>query len=108
MRQMIKNNLKIASAILSIVAFVSFAPEMAAQQDSQYTQYMYNTQTVNPAYVGSRGVFGITGLYRNQWVGLDGAPETLNVSLNTPVGSSERLGLGVSFVEDRIGPAEES
>ncbi len=79
-----------------------------AQQDSQYTQYMYNTQTINPAYVGSRGALSITSLYRNQWVGLEGAPETLNFSLNKPIGESEQIGFGLSFYKDKIGPADES
>ena len=81
---------------------------VTGQQDSQYTQYMYNTQTINPAYAGSRGVFGVTGLYRNQWVGLEGAPETFNVSVNSPVGPSERVGLGLSAYKDKAGPADES
>lgn len=42
-----------------------------AQQDAQFTQYMYNTININPAYAGSRGVLSIFGLYRTQWVGLD-------------------------------------
>ncbi|WP_306354298.1 type IX secretion system membrane protein PorP/SprF, partial [Flavobacterium sp. '19STA2R22 D10 B1'] len=41
-----------------------------AQQDAQYTQYMYNTVNINPAYAGSRGVMSIFGLHRTQWVGL--------------------------------------
>lgn len=81
---------------------------MHAQQDSQYTQYMYNTQTINPAYVGSQDGFVVNSLYRNQWVGLDGAPETLNLSLNKPIGQKERMGLGLSFFKDRVGPADES
>ena len=47
-----------------------------AQQDAQYTQYMFNTMSVNPAYAGSRGQLSIAGLYRSQWVGLNGAPES--------------------------------
>lgn len=74
-----------------------------AQQDAQYTQYMYNTINVNPAYAGSRGVMSIFGLHRTQWVGLDGAPVTNAVSINTPINNSN-LGLGVSLVNDRIGP----
>lgn len=77
-----------------------------AQQDSQYTQYMYNTQLVNPAYAGNRGVLSFNGIFRSQWVGLDGAPETLSFSLNTPV--SDRVGLGLSFFNDEIGPSVES
>lgn len=77
------------------------------QQDSQYTQYMYNTQTVNPAYAGNRGMLSFNGLYRTQWVGLDGAPETLNFSMNTPVGE-KGVGLGLAFFSDKIGPSTES
>jgi len=64
---------------------------------------MYNTINVNPAYAGSRGVMSIFGLHRTQWVGLDGAPVTNAVSINTPINNSN-LGLGVSLVNDRIGP----
>ena len=78
-----------------------------AQQDAQYTQYMYNTTNVNPAYAGSRGVMSIFALHRTQWVGLDGAPVTNAFSINTPLNNSS-LGLGVSVVNDRIGPTVEN
>ena len=74
---------------------------LQAQQDAQYTQYMYNTLAVNPAYAGSRGVFSAAALYRAQWVGLDGAPNTQTLNFNTPV--SERVGIGLSLVNDEIG-----
>ncbi|SHG35553.1 type IX secretion system membrane protein, PorP/SprF family [Flavobacterium segetis] len=74
-----------------------------AQQDSQYTQYMYNTINVNPAYAGSRGAMSIFALHRTQWVGLDGAPVTNAVSINTPLNESN-LGFGVSLINDKIGP----
>jgi len=72
-----------------------------AQQDAQYTQYMYNTISVNPAYAGSRGMFSIAALHRSQWVGLDGAPTTQTLNFHTPV--SEHVGLGLSVVNDEIG-----
>lgn len=74
-----------------------------AQQDSQFTQYMYNTINVNPAYAGSRGVMSIFGLHRTQWVGLEGAPTTNAFSINTPINDS-KLGIGLSFINDKIGP----
>lgn len=77
-----------------------------SQQDSQYTQYMYNTNTINPAFVGSRGVVSIFGMYRTQWVGLDGAPDTGVFSVHSPLG--EREGLGFTFINDRIGISDES
>lgn len=78
-----------------------------AQQDAQYTQYMYNTININPACAGSRGVLSVFGLHRTQWVGLDGAPTTNAFSINTPINNS-KLGVGLSFVNDRIGPTEEN
>ena len=78
-----------------------------AQQDAQFTQYMYNTINVNPAYAGSRGALSIFALHRTQWVGLDGAPVTNAVSINTPINGSN-LGLGVSLINDKIGPANEN
>ncbi len=78
-----------------------------AQQDAQYTQYMYNTVSVNPAYAGSRGHLSIAALYRNQWLGLDGAPETQTLNIHTPMGY-RGVGLGLSVVNDKIGPTSET
>ena len=78
-----------------------------AQQDAQFTQYMYNTININPAYAGSRGALSMFALHRTQWVGLEGAPVTNAVSLNTPINESN-LGLGVSLINDKIGPTTEN
>ncbi|MFH6946713.1 type IX secretion system membrane protein PorP/SprF [Flavobacterium sp. FlaQc-50] len=91
--------------ILFVIMFTAIASH--AQQDAQYTQYMYNTININPAYAGSRGVLSVFGLYRTQWVGLDGAPETGTLSVNTPINNSN-LGVGVSLVSDKIGPTNEN
>jgi type IX secretion system PorP/SprF family membrane protein len=93
---------KIFSFVLMFTTIVSFA-----QQDAQFTQYMYNTINVNPAYAGSRGALSIFALHRTQWRGLDGAPKTNAVSLNTPLNNST-LGLGVSIINDEIGPVTEN
>ncbi len=77
------------------------------QQDAQFTQYMYNTIHVNPAYAGSREVISIFGLYRNQWLGIDGAPITATASINGPINNSN-IGLGLSFMNDKIGPLTDS
>lgn len=78
-----------------------------AQQDPQYTQYMYNTQVVNPAYVGNREALSFGLLYRTQWVNFgDGAPNTGTFTVNSPLASN--MGLGLSVVNDRIGPAVET
>lgn len=76
-----------------------------AQQDAQYTQYMYNTINVNPAYAGSRGVLSVFGMYRAQWVGLEGAPNTAAASIHSPIENS-RVGLGLTVSNDQIGISE--
>ena len=93
---------KLFSFVLMFTTIVSFA-----QQDAQFTQYMYNTINVNPAYAGSRGALSIFALHRTQWVGLDGAPVTNAVSMNTPLNNSN-LGLGISVISDKIGPTKEN
>jgi type IX secretion system PorP/SprF family membrane protein len=95
---------------ISIICFAFFwisNQKINAQQDSQYTNYMYNTINVNPAYAGSRGVMSVFGLHRSQWIGLDGAPITNTFSVNTPINNSN-FGIGVSFVNNSIGPSDEN
>ena len=93
---------KILIFALMLTCYAGFA-----QQDAQYTQYMYNTININPAYAGSRGVMSVFGLHRTQWVGLDGAPTTNTFSFNTPI-SNSNLGVGFSLVNDRIGPTSDN
>lgn len=74
----------------------------SAQQLPQFTQYVYNTMSVNPAYAGSRETLNITGLHRNQWAGIEGNPTTSTFSMHSPVKFS-RLGLGLSYINDNLG-----
>lgn len=87
---------------MAVLFGLFFFTEVKGQQDSQYTQYMYNTMSVNPAYAGSRGLMSMTGLYRNQWLGLDGAPETQTLNVHSPLKRS-KIGLGMSIINDKIG-----
>ncbi len=73
-----------------------------AQQDAMYTQYMFNTLAINPAYAGSRNVLSVTGLFRSQWIGIDGAPETQTLSFDTSI-PGKRIGLGLQVFNDKIG-----
>lgn len=93
---------------LILVVFISlFQIDVSAQQDPQYTQYMYNTMSVNGAYAGQRGVLSATALYRTQWVGIDGAPKTVTFGIHTPL-RNDRIGLGLNIISDQIGPAQET
>lgn len=97
--------MKLVLKLISICVFCVITT-IQAQQDPQYTQYMYNTTSVNPAYAGSRGNPVITAIGRMQWVGFDGAPNTQNLSYDTPLGYSG-LGLGINLMNDEIGPSKE-
>ncbi len=93
-------------SLLLIFITILTVKDMSAQQDPQYTQYMYNMNIMNPAYAGSKESLSITALYRTQWSGLDGAPETITFSAHSPVG--ERVGLGLSAIKDELGPISET
>jgi type IX secretion system PorP/SprF family membrane protein len=73
-----------------------------AQQDPQFTQYMYNHSIINPAYAtATEGTVNLGGIYRTQWVGLEGAPKTGSFFAHTPI--NEKMEVGISFVNDNIG-----
>lgn len=93
-------------AILVLLLLGTFSSK--AQQDPQYTQYMYNTQVVNPGYAGSKEALSFGLLGRTQWVGFEGAPKTGTFTVDSPIGQMDNMGLGLSIVHDEIGPATES
>ncbi len=84
------------------VLALGFTLFSSAQQLPQFTQYVYNTMSINPAYAGSRETLNVTALHRNQWAGIDGNPTTSTLSVHTPIRFS-RVGLGLSYINDRLG-----
>lgn len=87
--------------LLTLVVVVT-SLQLFAQQDPQYTMYMFNQMAVNPGYAGSRECISATAHYRTQWTGIDGAPKTLSFGIHSPIGN-ERLALGLQVVNDRLG-----
>ncbi len=102
-----KQKIALIKSLVLVVFALLLSEASNAQQDPLYTQYMYNTMSVNPAYAGQRETLSITGLYRTQWVGIDGAPKTLTFGLHTPL-RNRRIGLGLNVVSDQIGPSKET
>jgi type IX secretion system PorP/SprF family membrane protein len=88
--------------IFSIVLLIVGIQMLSAQQDHQYTQFMYNKLLLNPAYAGTRGVPSVTAIYRNQWAGFEGAPKSALASLSTPF-LSPRVGLGIVLSHQQAG-----
>jgi type IX secretion system PorP/SprF family membrane protein len=99
--------MKKTAKIILLLSLIIITQRLTAQQDAMFTHYMYNTLAVNPGYAGSRDALTVTALHRSQWVGFAGAPMTQTLTLHTPV-KRDNIGLGFSFVNDRIGPLNNS
>lgn len=87
--------------LISLLLFASVG--LKAQQEPQYTQYMFNMMSVNPAYTGTREAMNALLLSRWQWVGLEGAPKSHTFALHSPI-NNKKIGVGASVISDNIGP----
>lgn len=87
---------------LSIFSLLAVTNSVKAQQEAMYTQYMFNALALNPAYAGSRNVISATALYRNQWSGIKGAPETTTLTIDAPI-DDKKIGLGLQLFSDKLG-----
>ncbi len=98
----LKNRL---ATLLLISALSGTSYQTFAQQEAMFSQYMFNTMAINPAYAGSRDVLSLTALGRYQWVGVPGAPTTYTFSMDMPI-KNEKMGLGLQTSFDGIGLAK--
>ena len=94
-----------AIALLLILGIGS--SQVRAQQDKMFSQYMFNMMALNPAYAGSRDVLSMSALYRNQWTGVQGAPQTATFTMDMPL-NNERVGVGLQLYSDKAGVIEET
>ena len=78
-------------------------PKLFCQQEASFSQYMFNQQLINPAYVGAQSYTQLSILNHSQWLNIEGAPETQALSVGTKL--SKKVGIGFSAFNDRIGPA---
>ncbi len=90
-------------ALLLFALFLGCMGTVQAQKEPQYTQYMYNIGSFNPAYVGTTETPEITTMYRKQWLDLPGAPQTLRLGANIPL-SNDKMGIGFNVINDQLGP----
>lgn len=88
--------------ILYIASVAFLTTNANAQQDPMVSQYMFNGLYLNPAYAGSHEYWTSTLSYRNQWVGIDGAPETAIAAVDGPI-KNKNMGLGMILMHDQIG-----
>ena len=92
---------RIKYILICIVTFICFN-EINAQQDPMFSQYMFNTLSLNPAYAGSSDLISATAITRHQWMGIKGAPQTQTLAIHSPL--KHQIGLGVSIIRDQAGP----
>ncbi len=100
-------NMRLSKAILLALTLplaLFFAPQGAkAQQEAQYSQYMFNQLFINPAYAGSRDQASMSLIGRNQWTGFPGAPKSGAFALHGP-SANMKNGFGMLLSTDAIGP----
>ncbi len=97
--------IKIKHTIIVLVLTISFKAK--SQQEVQFTHYMYNTLAVNPAYAGSSQLLNVSSLFRQQWIGMEGAPMSQNLFLHTPI-MNKNIGIGLNFLNDKVGPINQT
>ena len=87
--------------LLILITLLSICIGGYAQQEAQYTQFMYNKLSLNPAYAGASGVPCFSCIHRSQWVGFEGAPSSQVVNFHMPA-FKKRVGIGVSIAHDKL------
>ncbi|WP_419213807.1 type IX secretion system membrane protein PorP/SprF [Maribacter sp. X9] len=97
-----KSGYTVVSLFVFFIGFQAFS-----QKEPQYTQYMYNIGSFNPAYVGTVETPELSGLYRAQWIDIPGAPRTFRFGANLPF-KNKKVGLGLNVVSDQLGPVSQT
>lgn len=99
-----KSKMKLYYIAFACALMLVFSAQKAfGQQEPQYTQYMFNMLSVNPAYAGTSESLNMLLMSRIQWVGLEGAPRSHTFSAHTPI-NNKKIGVGASIISDNIGP----
>lgn len=87
-------------SVCGILLFITISSPLSAQQLPLYSEYMFNTFEINPAYAGARDAVQITSMFRKQWTGFKSAPQSTFLSVDMPI-PDKRIGLGIKIVDDR-------
>ncbi|RZA00455.1 MAG: type IX secretion system membrane protein PorP/SprF [Sphingobacteriaceae bacterium] len=83
-----------------VMLFISLVCE--AQQDAQYSQYMFNGIYINPAYAGYREQLNVHSFYRNQWTGIIGSPKSMSLAVDA-IANEGNVGLALQVAADKLG-----
>ncbi len=83
-------------------SFMLLSQPVSAQQDAQYSQYMFNGIYINPAYAGYKEVLNVHSFYRSQWTGITGAPRSMSLAVDA-IANSGNVGLALQIASDKLG-----
>lgn len=95
--------------IIFCLLLTGSASQVWAQQDAQFSQYMFNNIYLTPAAAGIDGVTRMTMLHRSQWLGYEssfggrGAPTSQVLTFSTPI-HKLKSGFGAYVLHDQLGP----
>ncbi len=87
----------------TLMLLFSWPMFLSGQQQILNTQYVFNRHLINPAYTGLGSKLQASMLYRQQWVGIEGAPNTQALSLHAPINRNKNAALGGIIIRDQIG-----
>ena len=90
------------SILLILFSSICIFEKTNAQTETMYSQYMFNMSNINPSFVANDGIKSFTFYKRHQWMGLEGAPQTNSISIESPL-LNNRAGIGLQFYDDKIG-----
>jgi type IX secretion system PorP/SprF family membrane protein len=89
--------------IIAVLTMILSGLLLKAQQDPQYSQYMFNQIVVNPAYAGTKDGMSTVVLFRKQWISMPGSPQTISASAHGPI-RKIKMGIGGHLMNEKIGP----
>jgi type IX secretion system PorP/SprF family membrane protein len=101
-----KNIIRMKKSIFGFVLLMFYTTVLHAQQDPMFTQYMFNTLSINPAYAGSKDVLSAVAIHRSQWVNFKGAPTTQSITVHAPL-PMENISVGGTIINDAHGPVKQ-
>lgn len=99
---MIKKSIYNGFKIVVFGCLIVLSASVKAQENAQYSQYIFNGLYINPASAGAKEDFYVHSFYRSQWTGVNGAPQSISLAADGTV-NDEKVGLGILLAKDKIG-----
>ena len=97
----------IIRALILVVVLLSFNVKAFGQSNENFTQYVLNPMSINPAYAGGQEALNVSLFYGKQWVGIEGSPQNMAFSIDAPL-VNQKLGLGLMLANEQFGVTKQN